>query len=311
MDKKEKKQLTREEKEERLKSRLFELTAKAILVRNNNEVLLLKRSSGEIVWADKYDLPGGSVEKGEKLYESVKREIKEETNLEAEIGPIVYVFDFERDYYLDKEKKEKLSLQSKGLRFMAFYISGEIKLSGEHQSYEWLDIDKAIDKLEDEGFEKDKKEALIKAKEYLEMKKATDSWKRCAADFENYKKRQTENQKDLIAYSNINLILEILPVLDNFYASTEHVPEDQKKSSWAVGIMHIQKQLEKVLKDNGVAEIVVKIGDKFDPEIHEALSQDTKETNKNTRKTNEIKKVLMKGYKINERVIRATRVVVE
>jgi molecular chaperone GrpE len=321
---KEKKQLTKEEKEERIKSRLFEITAKAILVRDNDEVLLLKRSSGEIVYADKYDLPGGSVEKGEKINESLEREIKEETNLDAEIGPMVYIFDFERDYYLDREKKKKMFLQSKGLRFLAFYKNGEIKLSGEHQSYEWLEIDKAIDKLENEGYEKDKKEALIKAKEYLEMRKANDNWKRCAADFENYKKRQTENQKDLIAYSNINLILEILPVLDNFHISTDHVPEDQKKSPWVVGIMHIQKQLEKVLEDNGVKEIVVKEGDKFDPEIHEAVGDANlpaspaggrihanQRMEENSIKEQGIKKILQKGYKINNKVIRAARVIVE
>jgi molecular chaperone GrpE len=308
MEKKEKKQLTREEKEEIIKKRLFEITAKAILIRHDDEVLLLKRSSGEIVHADKYDLPGGTVEKGEKITDSLKREIKEETNLDAQIGPMVYVFDFERDYYLDKERKEKMSLQSKGLRFLAFYKSGEIKISEEHQSYEWLNIDKAIDKLEDEGFEKDKKEAIKEAREYLLMKKSLDGWKRCQADFENYKKREAEARKDLIQFGNMNLITEILPVLDNFHASTDHIPEDQKDNAWVVGIMHIQHQLEKVLSDNNVTEIKIKIGDKFDPNAMEAIENKECEPAKCK---NIVKKVIMRGYRMGEKVIRPARVIVE
>ena len=159
--------------------------------------------------------------------------------------------------------------------------------------------------------------------EYLDYKKRVgylDGWKRCQADFENYKKRQMENRKDMIAYSNINLISEILPVLDNFHASTEYIPESQKDEPWVVGIMHIQKQLEKVLEDNNVSEIKIKIGDKFNPEIMEAIADANlrtkcESTNEEKEKSEEckniVKKVFMKGYKINDRVIRAARVVVE
>lgn len=143
------------------------------------------------------------------------------------------------------------------------------------------------------------------AAEYL------DGWKRCKADFENYKKRQAEALKDLALYSNENMILQILPILDNFHASTEHVPEDQKNNPWVVGIMHIQKQLEKVLEDNGVSEIKVKEGDKFDPALHEAIKSDANDTSKHSNDTNKIMKVILKGYKIGEKVIRPARVVVE
>lgn len=141
-----------------------------------------------------------------------------------------------------------------------------------------------------------------KAQEYL------DSWKRAQADFENYKKRQTEERKNLLQYGNINLILEILPVVDNFHASTDHIPEDQKKSPWVTGIMHIQKQLEKVLEDNNVSEVKIEKGDKFDPEVMEAIEN---KDCKSDECKNIVKQVVMRGYKIDGRVIRAARVTVE
>jgi len=159
--------------------------------------------------------------------------------------------------------------------------------------------DKLVDKEEIDK----KDEWQEKAEEYL------NGWKRSQADFENYRKRQAEERKDLIAYGNMNLILDILPVIDNFYASTEHVPEDQKDSPWVTGIMHILKQLEQVLTDNGVSEISTKTGDAFDPEIHEAIKD--KDDKKEKEFKNIIKKIVQKGYKMGSRIIRPARVVVE
>lgn len=135
-----------------------------------------------------------------------------------------------------------------------------------------------------------------KAKENLE------GWKRTQADFENYKKMQSESQKDLLKYATQNIILQIIPVLDNFHMSTEHIPEDQEKNGWVTGIMYIQKQLENVLTENGVEEIAPKVGDNFDPVIHEAIADKECSDCKIEKKfKNKIKKVAMKGYKIGER----------
>jgi molecular chaperone GrpE len=135
-----------------------------------------------------------------------------------------------------------------------------------------------------------------------------DCWKRSVADFENYKKREAETKRCAVSFYNLDLILNILPVIDNFRVSTEHIPEDQKDSHWVVGIMHIQRQLENILAENGVKEIEVKVGDNFDPAEHEAVEdrEGKKEECKNI-----VKKVIQKGYKIGDRVIRPARVVVE
>jgi molecular chaperone GrpE len=182
-----------------------------------------------------------------------------------------------------------------------------VKLNDEHGHFEWRDIDEAIQKLSDKGYERDKKTSMMKAKEYLENANSLERLKRCQADFENYKKRQAENMKDFVKYAAENIILEIIPVLDNFHASTDHVPEDQKENSWVVGIMYIQKQLEKVLSDNGAEEITVKAGDKFDPKIHEAVHSE-EEDGKEPK--NKIAKVVLKGYRMGDKIIRPARVVV-
>jgi len=146
---------------------------------------------------------------------------------------------------------------------------------------------------------------VSKEEEYL------NNWKRAMADFENYKKRQIESQKDLLRYSLEGITMQILPVLDNFHASTDHIPEDQKDNQWVVGIMHIQKQLEDLLKNNEIEEIQTKEGDEFDPKIHEAIKNDQKGEKDEPELKNKIEKVLQKGYKIGGKVIRPTRVVVE
>lgn len=139
-----------------------------------------------------------------------------------------------------------------------------------------------------------------------------DGWQRCQADFENYKKRSAESQKDLVKYATQSIILEILPVIDNFHSSTDHIPAEQKDDSWVTGIMYIQKQLENIVTENGVEEIEVKIGDTFDPIYHEAIEdKECADCKVDHKYKNKIKKVLTKGYKIGDRVIRAARVVVE
>ncbi len=294
---------------EKEKQNFFEITVKVVIVNDKNEILIIKRSKDNDTAAGKYDLPGGRLEAGEDIKKGLLREIGEELGIEARIEAVLTAFDFGHKY--DNEYEiggEKLLVSGKGLRFLARYQSGEIKLSGEHEKYEWLEMEKALARFGDNDFEADKKEAVKKAQEYLEMKGALDNWKRAVADFENYKKRQAEGQKELIAFSNINLILAILPVLDNFYVSINHIPEEQKKSPWVTGIMHIQKQLEAVLKDFGTAEIKVIAGDKFDPAIHEALENKDCPPEKCK---NIIKQIVQKGYKIEERVIRPARVIVE
>lgn len=292
----------------------FVITVKAVVINNDGKVLVLKRPEHEKSGAGKYDLPGGSIEQGEDIKAALNREIKEETELEAQIGPVIHVFDFEKGEGNEPES----TTVGKGIRFLAYYKNGEVKLDEkEHAEFEWLEIDKAIEKFEDKGFEKDKRDSLIKAKEYLELKNSLDSWKRCAADFENYKKRQAETQKDFIRFSTESVMLQLLPVIDNFHASTDHIPSEQKEAPWVIGIMYIQKQLESILTTYGVSEIETKVGDEFNPEIHEAVigtehgAKSTEQGAQSIEHKNKIAKIIQKGYKMDNKIIRPARVIVD
>ncbi|MDP2837891.1 MAG: nucleotide exchange factor GrpE [Candidatus Moranbacteria bacterium] len=149
----------------------------------------------------------------------------------------------------------------------------------------------------------EKSEWQLKAEEYLV------DLKRTQADFENYKKRQSEAQKELGGYLIEKLLLDIIPVLDNFRSATTHVPPEQKESPWVVGIQYIEKQLEDVIKSNGVEVMTVNEGDTFDPSIHEAVSSEA--TNQDeVKEAHKIVKVLQKGFKISGKVIRPAKVTV-
>lgn len=280
----------------------LEITIKAAIIKDGNKVLIVRRSKTNDLNPGKYDLPGGHIEIGEDFEEALEREINEEVKIKVDIGTIISATSF-------RENK-------KGLRYIVFYKSGEVKLSKAHDKYEWLEIDKAIKKLSDEGFEAEKKETLKKAKEYLEMKNALTGWQRAIADFDNYKKQQVESQKEFTKFAAENIIHQILPVLDNFHASTDHIPKDQQNSPWVQGIMHIQKQLEDVLRDNRVEEIKVNPGDSFNPEIHEAVKSDSNDANPpagghlNDSNKHKIIKIVKKGYRMNGKVVRVVRVAV-
>lgn len=289
-------------------SRTMTLTIKAVVLNRKKEVLILKRAK-DVKWnPGNYDLPGGHVENEELIADSIKREIKEETGLDAVFGDIIDVVEF-------PEGSQQFKDDKRGIRCICYSDSDEVTLSDEHETYEWVPLGKVHEKFsEKNGFENEKRETILKAQKYVEKEESLNGWKRCMADFENYKKRQLEEKKDLIAFANTNLILELIPVLDNFHASTDHVPEDQKENGWVTGIMYIQKQLEKVLSDNGANEIGINIGDEFNPETMEAIKQETggdKEEKEPKERNNKVKKILQKGYKIDGKVIRAARVIVE
>lgn len=138
---------------------------------------------------------------------------------------------------------------------------------------------------------------------------------RLQADFANYKKRQQESQKELSGYLIERLVLDLIPVLDNFRMATNHVPEGSKSDPWVVGIQYIEKQLEDVLTANGMQVIEVKEGDAFDPSIHEAISDEQSteeaESQEEAPQMQTVAKVLQKGYRIGDKVIRPAKVSVK
>lgn len=189
--------------------------------------------------------------------------------------------------------------------YLVLYRGGEIQLNEEHSEYKWLTYEEVMS-------EKNRGEWATpffeEAQKRLEEVAYLNDLKRLQADFDNYKKRQQESQKELGGYLIEKLILDIVPVLDNFRSATMHVPPEQKDSPWVVGIQYIEKQLETVLVDNGVTPIDAEPGEAFDPNLHEAVGTEEGGGESVEESGHKIAKVLQKGYKVGTKVVRPARV---
>lgn len=122
------------------------------------------------------------------------------------------------------------------------------------------------------------------------------------ADFENYKKRVQQEREEFAGFANTGLLLQILPIIDNFRLATKHLPEDLKNNNWAQGVLHIEKQLEQVVADEGITKIE-STGKMFDSYLHEAV-----EEVESAEKEGIIIEEILKGYKLKDKVIRHAKV---
>jgi molecular chaperone GrpE len=273
------------------------ITVKIVVLNSNHKILLLKRSK-ESLNAEKWDLPGGWIDKGETIEEAIKREAIEETGLSVEVGPIINAVEFPKEH-------EAFASEKRGLRYIALTTGTEVKLNEEeHSEFKWVSFDEALEMLEDKGFEAEKKQTIMEAKNRMELEKSLDGWHRTLADFENFKKRTEKSNDEFRRFCLENLILEILPVIDNFEMATKHIPKEQQNEGWVVGVMHIKNQLLGVLENNGVTEIPTREGDKINELIHEVIKSEKKDVDGDEI----IKNILKKGYQIGEKVIRPAAV---
>ena len=160
---------------------------------------------------------------------------------------------------------------------------------------------------EEQKIEENKEDEVIELKKTIETQKIQleeqeDRLKRVAAEFENYKKRSTRERETLYNSLKGDVILTILPVVDNLEKAVVAKTEDE---SYKQGIELVLKQLKDVLTSNGVKEIET-IGKTFDPELHEAVASVVDEN----LGEKEIKEEYRKGYILGNKVIRHSMVVV-
>lgn len=128
-------------------------------------------------------------------------------------------------------------------------------------------------------------------------------WQRARADFLNYKKEEMERIAGLVAYANEELILRILPILDNFNIIELKFPEKMKNDNNVKGILQIKNQILDFLKSQGVEEIK-SAGEKFDPNLHEVVEESVI----SNQQSGIIIEEVQKGYKINGRLLRPVKV---
>lgn len=108
------------------------------------------------------------------------------------------------------------------------------------------------------------------------MEEYMNGWKRAKADYLNLKRESEKKEQEMIQYANAGLILQILPIFDNFKLAWNHIPAEYEKSDWITGLGHIKKQFADFLKELGIEEIKT-VGEQFNPEMHEAVAKEKKE----------------------------------
>lgn len=144
------------------------------------------------------------------------------------------------------------------------------------------------------------KEQAAKAAQYYEQLLRT------TADMDNFKKRAARERQDAIKYANESMLERILPVLDNFdMALAAASAPNTTLQSLQAGVSMIQQQLRGAVAESGLEEIDA-TGKPFDPNLHEAISQ--QETNDVPE--GQVVQQVRKGYKLRDRLLRPASVIV-
>jgi molecular chaperone GrpE len=144
------------------------------------------------------------------------------------------------------------------------------------------------------------KDTILLQKEQLDEQE--DRLKRLMAEFDNFKKRSTKEREGLYNSLVSDIFTSLLPVVDNLENAVNAETADE---AYKQGVTLVLKQFKDVLAANGVQEIE-SVGKTFDPELHEAVASVVDET----LGEKEIKEEYRKGYKIGNKVIRHSMVVV-
>ncbi len=145
----------------------------------------------------------------------------------------------------------------------------------------------------------DSEEADPLAQAQAEAQRHMEGWQRERAAFANYKKRVERERAEVYQQATFSALLRLIPILDDFNRAAENIPEDERDAEWIQGIMLILKKFEGFLKNEGVEEIDA-LGKPFDPNEHEGIGEIESEEYE----SGHVAKVLAKGYKYGDRVLR-------
>ncbi len=156
---------------------------------------------------------------------------------------------------------------------------------------------------EREGEEIAQQDPLEAAKK--EAAENRDRWMRAVADLENYKKRSIQERSALLKYKNEDVLRDLLTVTDNIQRAVDFCSKEGRSDPVVEGICMISDMLQDLLKRYGVTEIEA-LGQPFDPNFHEAIAKIVSTDHQ----PNTVIEVMEKGYRYQDRLLRAAKVVV-
>src|SRR5690606_14449053 len=120
--------------------------------------------------------------------------------------------------------------------------------------------------------------------------------------FQNYRRRVEHERLEQQRVATGNVLVKLLPIVDDFHRAMEAIPEDQR-NEWFEGVALIQRKLERFMQDEGVTEIAA-LGQAFDPNFHEAVGVDSD----TEAESGTVTQVLQRGYRHGDRVLRPAMV---
>jgi molecular chaperone GrpE len=139
-----------------------------------------------------------------------------------------------------------------------------------------------------------------------DLKNENEKFLRLFAEFENYKKRTSRERIELFKSANKEVMSALIPVMDDYDRAKSQIDDLESKEE-VKGLLLIFNKMNEILKTNGLNEVEISVGDVFDSEVHEAITQipaiDDSQKGK-------IVDVIEKGYQLGEKIIRFPKVVV-
>lgn len=139
-----------------------------------------------------------------------------------------------------------------------------------------------------------------------ELNKQQDLRLRLQADFDNFRKRKNKEMSDSIRFANQELLLQLIPVLDNFDRTLDAIEKTDNLSAVKDGIAVVDKSMKKTFKKIGM-EPITSVGKELNPEFHEVITTVPVDEKK---KKGVVIDEIEKGYKLKDRVIRVAKVVI-
>jgi molecular chaperone GrpE len=141
----------------------------------------------------------------------------------------------------------------------------------------------------------------------INLIKEKDKFMRLFAEFENYKKRTSKERIELFKTASQDVMIAMLPVLDDFERALNHKDDDKEAEELRKGVLLIYKKLVSTLEQKGLSIVAIEKGDVFNADHHEAITQIPAPTDDMKGK---IIDILEKGYKLGDKVIRFPKVII-
>ena len=150
------------------------------------------------------------------------------------------------------------------------------------------------------------KKSILEAELKEDLQDEKEKYLRLFAEFENFKKRTLRERIELFKTANKEVMSALIPIMDDYDRAKSQI--NNKNSNEEIkGILLIFNKMNEILKSNGLSDIETSVGDTFDSEIHEAITQISVQENNQKGK---VVDVIEKGYQLGEKIIRFPKVVV-